>query len=173
MKTASPQSLVIFSALVISAVASAQVPPAPICPSASNVVFIATPPAPSFPITSLVSVSIGIRSGSWDFVGENIAVSGFNINMDAPSEFVGFPSIPIHFAPIGVLPAGTYSVTIRPVARNVTPSVACPQLVVPLVIPEGASSTPVPSTGWLGTALLMLLLGIVALTERRRRSRVS
>ncbi|MFZ2237345.1 MAG: hypothetical protein WBP11_05855 [Dokdonella sp.] len=170
------QALVFLMLGPMTAVVSlAQVPPAPICPTgAGNVVFIATPPAPAFPINSNVSVSIGIRFNSWDFVGENIVVSGFNISLDAPSEYVGFPSIPIHFVPLGVLPAGTYTVSIRPIARNVTPSAVCPTVTVPLTIPQGAQNMAVPSSNGVLLALLGLLLGAMGVVAHRRsEARVS
>lgn len=106
----------------------------------------------------------------WDFVAENIQTSGYAISLDAPSVAVPFSSVPIAFRALGVLPAGTYAVTIRPVARNVTPNVACPVLTVPLEVTQAYEYVPVPvaERGWvLVLASVLALFGAVRLSRRR------
>lgn len=145
----------------------------PTCPQLGDV-YIG---APDFvtPLTPSSSVRIAIRryigDQVWDFVPENLQIVGFSVSLDAVGEQRNwsFPG-PLSPAVLGTLNPGTYAVTIRPVATNVVPSVACPVLVTNFVI-EGVpyEYMPVPSTAWLSAGLLALLLGGAGVWSARRR----
>lgn len=103
----------------------------------------------------------------YDFVAQNVVVSGFSITLNAPGLFVPSVTVPATFGSLGTLSAGTYSVVVTPIATNVTPNVVCPPFTVPLVVPQGAQNTPVPINNRLALALLALALGAAGFAARR------
>lgn len=106
---------------------------------------------------------------TYDFKPENIIVNGFQITLDARGIVVPFSTIPVAFTSLGILPAGNYSVVVQPIATNVLPNVVCPTFTVPLLIPQGAQITPVPTLRGLSLLLLGGLLGLIGVLGYRPR----
>lgn len=165
--------LVAFS-LGSASVATAQ--SVPYCPTSTSSVLFRSPV--SSVIVSDQPVLMGIRDffapgfGTWDFVPQNVTMSGFQINVDAPGISVSNSNIPYATGSLGILPAGNYAVVVRGIATNVTPNVICPTFTVPLVVNGVAQNVPVPSSTRLSLGLLGLTLGAIGWIASRRRWRI-
>ena len=168
---------------VIGLSAQAMAQTAPVCPVAADIHFVSFTPPPLIPITvftpafPVLMVARFFPSpssvGPWDLRINNAAFSGNAITVDGnvvlvPS--IGIPP-PLQYFSLGNLAAGTYTVTVRPVFGSTSP-VACPELVLPLVIHALPGSVPVP-VGFAPLAVLAGLLASAGLWFSRRRYRLS
>ncbi|MEO8460886.1 MAG: hypothetical protein ABI451_10175, partial [Dokdonella sp.] len=115
----------------------------PLCPDAAAVTFgfnETVPPGPVPGNFTLVTIEKffspppGFNLRVFDYWAENIERSGDQIDFDARGAEVGNFGQPAHFDSLGVIPAGQYTVTIHPIATNVTPNVTCPELVIPIAV---------------------------------------
>lgn len=166
---------------VIGLSAHAMAQTAPVCPVATDVQFVSfTPPpltpitvfTPEFPVLIVARFYNAASAALWDLQITNATLSGNAITVDGNVRFVpplGVPP-PLQFFSLGNLSAGNYTVTVRPVFGSATP-VACPELVLPLVVNGLPGSEPVPM-GFVPLAVLGGLLGSAGLWFSRRRRRL-
>lgn len=158
-----------------SAVTIAQAQTTPHCATADASILFRSNTPPFGAIDSTTEILMGIRQyeqqtgGAWDFPPQDVVVSGSNITADAPGVSVFGSEVPYTMGSLGILPAGTYTITIRPIATNVTPNVVCPTFNVPLVVPQAYEYVPVPVLAGSLAFLLSLLVGIIGTTSLRRR----
>ena len=168
---------------VIGLSAQAMAQTAPICPVASDVQFASFGPFPSPLITVLtpaLPVQMFVRfypdpasTSGWDVFFPDATINGYSISATGYTVPIpGFVTPGPRFFSLGNLAAGTYTVTIRPFANNLSPPVACPVLVVPMVVNALPGSEPVP-LGFAPLAVLSGLLATAGLWFSRRRYRLS
>ena len=172
----------IFSGIVTwmtLAAAFAHAQTTPICPTSPDIRLTTWPPVPVRPISSSETIAFAMRQlyagpgVDWDFVLENPLISGFQITGDAPGMIAprGFIAIPYRITLFGPIPAGNYTITVRPIATNVTPNVVCPSLTIPLAVAQGFVNVPVPTINGKLAALLAALLMFTAVLALRRPKR--
>lgn len=173
MITISPTRCLAFSLL---AATSAVAQTAPVCPINPYITLAALfapgagPPVSDRQILLLISQFI-TATEIWNYVIQDVVVSGNQIAGSAPGvrRPIG-PGAPNQYGVFGPVPAGDYTITVQPIATNVTPNVNCPLLTIPLTVRQGNEATPVPGiTGRLATLLAGLLACIAALALRLRR----
>lgn len=169
-----------FSGVIgLSAQATAQT--APVCPAATDIRFVSfVPPGltptttftPAFPVLIVSRFYNSASAATWDLSINNAAFSGNVITVDGNVVFVPSFSIPppLQYFSLGNVTAGNYTVTVRPIF-GITSPVACPELVLPLVINALPGSEPVPF-GFAPLAVLAGLLAGVGLWFSRRRYRL-
>lgn len=147
-----------------------------VCPTSPEITLISFAPfgGPGGPPVSNLRISLLIgqassANGAWNYPIQNVTVSDNEIGGTAPGVFVpngfGAPNQPGIFGPV---PAGDYTITVQPIATNVTPNVNCPILQIPLTVLQGFENVPVPAPTGTLAALLAGLLALMASVALRR-----